>query len=174
MNGQSGKGTADRDPPSGLVRWFLRLPIGLYRLKLGWLLGRRFLLLVHTGRKSGKPRNTVLEVLRHEPDTDRCIIASGWGTRAQWYRNVMQNPQVRFTIGLRDRPGRVAQLPAERAVQELRDYGGRHPAALGNLTRLMIGETFDGSPGQYGRLAERVPVLELAPASVSGFSSPQS
>jgi hypothetical protein len=32
-------------PPKGLSRLFYRAPIWLYRLKLGWLLGHRFLLL---------------------------------------------------------------------------------------------------------------------------------
>jgi len=163
MNDEAAKGTAGRDPPRGWLRWFLRAPIWLYRLKLGWLLGRRFLLLVHRGRKSGKARSTVLEVLRYEPSTDRCVIASGWGTRSQWYRNVVRNPKVRFTIGLREREGRVTQLPVERAEQELRGYGARHPASLRQLTRMMIGEAFDGSPGQYRRLAAQVPVLELTP-----------
>jgi len=163
MNEKPAQGTVSRDPPRGWVLWFLRAPIWLYRLKLGWLLGRRFLLLVHRGRKSGEMRFTVLEVLRYERSTDRCIIASGWGTRSQWYRNVMCEPRVRYTVGLRERRGRAAQLPMERAEQELRDYGARHAAALRQLTQLMIGEAFDGSPGQYRRLAGQVPVLELVP-----------
>jgi hypothetical protein len=50
--------------PTGWVRALLRLPILLYRLHLGWLLGHRFLLLTHVGRKSGLQRRTVLEVVR--------------------------------------------------------------------------------------------------------------
>jgi hypothetical protein len=41
-----------------------RLPIHLYRLDLGWLLGHRVLLLSHRGRKSGLIRATPLEVVR--------------------------------------------------------------------------------------------------------------
>ena len=51
-----------------LGRALVRAPIWLYRLGLGGLLGRRFLLLTYTGRKSGRPRQVVLEVVgRHEP-----------------------------------------------------------------------------------------------------------
>ena len=147
------------------MRSLLRLPILLYRLNLGWLLGRRFLLLTHTGRRSGKPRATVLEVLRYEADTHRCIIASGWGTRSQWYRNVLHDSRVRYTVGVRERAGRARQLPVDGAEQQLRDYGDRHATALRKLTKLMIGESYDGSPAQYHRLASRVPVLELVPAT---------
>jgi deazaflavin-dependent oxidoreductase (nitroreductase family) len=165
MNSADSRGTVDRPPPRGLLRWFLRLPIVLYRLRLGWLLGRRFLLLTHTGRKSGQAHSTVLEVVRYEAATHRCIVASGWGIRSQWYRNVLHDPRVRYTVGLKERAGRAEPLPAARAERELRDYGKRHRAALRNLTRLMIAEEFDGTPGQYERLAARVPVLELVPAA---------
>ena len=44
------------------------MPIYLYRLDLGRLLGHRFLLLVHRGRKSGLLRETVLEVILSKLD----------------------------------------------------------------------------------------------------------
>ncbi|MEO2169431.1 MAG: hypothetical protein ABGY42_15180 [bacterium] len=43
-------------PPIGLKRLFFRLPIRLYQLRLGRLLGGRFVLLHHIGRKSGLAR----------------------------------------------------------------------------------------------------------------------
>ena len=51
-------------PPRGLKRLFLRAPIWCYRLELGWIPGKRFLLLTHTGRKSGLEALLVLH-LRH-------------------------------------------------------------------------------------------------------------
>ena len=38
--------------PAFLIPMF-KLPLLLYRLRLGWLLGRRFMLLTHVGRRSG-------------------------------------------------------------------------------------------------------------------------
>jgi hypothetical protein len=49
-------------PLAGLTRFLFRMPIYLYRLKLGWLFGSRLLLLNHVGRVSGKSRLTILEV----------------------------------------------------------------------------------------------------------------
>jgi hypothetical protein len=43
-------------------RFMMRAPIALYRVGLGGLLGKRFLLLEHTGRKSGLTRRTALEI----------------------------------------------------------------------------------------------------------------
>ena len=55
-------------PPAGLTRFLFRVPIHLYRLRLGWLFGSRLLLLNHIGRVSGKPRQTILEVAERDGD----------------------------------------------------------------------------------------------------------
>lgn len=157
-------GTLSRPPPRGLLRMLLRLPVVLYRLHLGWLLARRFLLLIHTGRRSGRERATVLEVVTYDPGTGRCVIASAWGEQAQWYRNVMAKPVVRYIIGICERTGRVRRLPALEAERELRDYGRRHPAALRQLAKMMLGEPFQGSDGQFDTLAHGLPVLEIRPS----------
>lgn len=153
----------NRGPPRGWMRLLLRLPILLYRLKLGWLLGRRFLLLTHRGRMSGKAYSTVLEVLHYDRVSHSCIIASGWGTKSHWYRNVLHDPRVKYTLGIRERAGRVEKLPNALAEQRLREYGNHHRTAIRSLTKFMVGEEFDGSSGQYHRLAAQVPVLELTP-----------
>ena len=74
----------DTRPPHGLMRWLLRAPVWLYRLGLGGLLGDRFLLLTHIGRKSGQLRQNVLEVVEHDEATGAYVIASGWGDKADW------------------------------------------------------------------------------------------
>jgi hypothetical protein len=45
-----------------------RLPLRLYRRGWGWLLGDTFLLLVHAGRKTGKPYSTVAMALSYPRD----------------------------------------------------------------------------------------------------------
>ena len=80
--------------PNGLLRWFLRFPIVLYHLNLGWLLGGRFMLINHVGRKSGQLRQTVVEVAGHDQSGDTYYVASGWGYKSQWYRNLLAQPEV--------------------------------------------------------------------------------
>ncbi len=72
-------------PPRGLARLAWRSGILIYRLGLGGLVGERLLLLQHTGRKSGKARLTVLEVVARDQPTGAYIVASGFGEKADWF-----------------------------------------------------------------------------------------
>lgn len=156
-------GTITSPTPRGFLRLLLRFPIVLYRLRLGWLLGKRFLLLTHVGRNSGLERGTVLEVLRQDPVTDRYIIASGWGEKSQWFRNVVENADVRYTVGVHEREGRAMRVSMEQGERELREYGRRHPRALRSLAKMMVGGEFKGTDDEYRALSRKVPVLEILP-----------
>ena len=68
LKGHMPEKTSELKLPHGLSRLAFRLPIWLYHSHLGWLLGTRFVLLTHTGRKSGLSRQTVLEVVRYDKD----------------------------------------------------------------------------------------------------------
>ncbi|MGH3670992.1 MAG: nitroreductase family deazaflavin-dependent oxidoreductase, partial [Pseudonocardiaceae bacterium] len=78
-------------------RRLMRAPIWLYRAGLGFLFRSRMLMLEHIGRRSGARRYVVLEVFDH-PTPDTYVVVSGFGTRAQWFRNVQANPHVRVSI----------------------------------------------------------------------------
>lgn len=79
--------------PSGGLLWFLyRVPLVEWRMGLGLILRRfRFLVLTTRGRKSGKPRHTMLE---HSMMGGRAFIAPGWGAKTQWYRNILSDARV--------------------------------------------------------------------------------
>jgi deazaflavin-dependent oxidoreductase (nitroreductase family) len=147
--------------PRGLMRLAFRLPIWLYRLRLGWLLGDRLLLLTHIGRKSGLPRQAVIEVVRHDTATDTYLIASGWGERADWLRNIEQNPHVLVHAGARRVEATASRLPIAIAADEFCDYARRHPLAARNLSKLMTGVALDRTAASCRRLAERVPLVAL-------------
>lgn len=68
-----------------------RLPVVLWRLGLGPLVGRSFMVLTVTGRSSGLPRHTT--VIPHVVG-GRTYVWCPWGGRSQWYRNMMANPVV--------------------------------------------------------------------------------
>ena len=57
-------------------RRLARAPIWLYRARLGWCLGPRFVLVEHTGRASGKTRQTVLEVIARDGEAQESPPAS--------------------------------------------------------------------------------------------------
>src|SRR5215467_11988183 len=85
--------------PSPVLRRLFKAPRWLYRMGLGRVLGHRFAELSHLGRKSGRPYRTVLEVVRYDPRTQESVVCSGWGTRADWYRNITANPPSTIETG---------------------------------------------------------------------------
>jgi deazaflavin-dependent oxidoreductase (nitroreductase family) len=123
--------------PQGCSRTLFRLPLGLYRFGLGWLLGSRFVHLTHIGRKSGKARHTVLEVLRSESNRSMIYVVSAWGERADWLQNVRANPEVVVQMGVRRWPARAHVLTKEDSEYELGLYAAKHPAAARGLARLL-------------------------------------
>ncbi|MEU6132827.1 nitroreductase family deazaflavin-dependent oxidoreductase [Saccharopolyspora sp. NPDC047091] len=121
------------------TRALMRAPVLLYRARLGALLGPRLLLLEHVGRNSGMARRVVLEVLA-TPEPDVHVVASGFGARAQWYRNVVANPQVRVSTGRhRDRPATARRLTTAEADAMLADYARRHPRAWAKFKDVLRG-----------------------------------
>jgi len=131
------------------VRWFVRAPIWLYRVRLGVLLGSRFLMLEHVGRKSGCRRYVVLEVVDH-PAPGSHVVISGFGTRAQWFRNIQANPQVRVYLASRKPAPAIAhRLDAGAAAASLSRYATAHPRSWAKL-RPVLEETLGTRIDEYG------------------------
>lgn len=154
---------SDARPPRGLLRWLLRMPIWLYRLRLGWLLGDRFLMLTHIGRKSGQPRRSVLEVVGHDRAAGTYIIASGWGEKADWLRNIEHNPHVLVDVGGRRFEASAERLPENAATREAGEYARQHPAAFRALASRMSDQPPTGTDADYRALVRAVPFVMLRP-----------
>lgn len=138
-------------------RRFMRAPIWLYRARLGFLFGSRMLLLEHIGRKSGAKRYVVLEVFDH-PTPDSYVVVSGFGARAQWFRNVRAEPRVRVAVaghGPADATARMLE-PDEAAVS-LRAYVARHPRAWARFKPIL--DATLGSP--VGEGGAELPMVRL-------------
>lgn len=151
-----------RKPVTGLKRLFFRAPIYLYRLGLGGLLGKRFLLLNHVGRKSGKTRQTVLEVVNHDKETDTFYIASGFGKKSDWYLNILEHPEVNIQVGWRKMRVTAVPLTPEESGQAMVDYARRYPTAAKNLSKIL---GFDVSTEEEYRTIgqEHIPFIALKP-----------
>jgi deazaflavin-dependent oxidoreductase (nitroreductase family) len=145
--------------PKGALRFGLRLPIWLYRLHLGWLLGERFLLLTHTGRHTGKPRQTVIEVVKHDRERADFYVVSGWGPRADWYRNIHAQPQVLVQAGRHRWHARAEDVPLPQAVDILEEYTRRYPLAFKELTGFFLGEQLPPGRESSERLAASMPMI---------------
>ena len=147
-----------RNPPRGWKAIFWRAPIYFYRAGLGWMLGKRFLLLNHVGRKSGLPRQAVLEVIQHTPDA--FYVASGFGEKSHWFQNLMHTPQAHIQVGRKKMSALAERLPFVQAKEVLRDYAEKHPAALRELMQI-VGLSYDGSERALENIATLIPIVKL-------------
>ena len=145
-------------PPRGWKAVFWRAPIWLYRIGLGSLLGDRFLLLNHTGRKSRQLRQAVLEVVKIDHKTDNYYVVSGFGEKAQWFQNIMQTVDVSIQVGKRILPARAERLSTERGKAILQEYAQKHPTAMRELSKI-LNLPYDGSPESISELSKLMPVI---------------
>lgn len=138
-------------------RPLMRAPIALYRAGLGFLFGARLLMLEHTGRRTGLPRYVALEVVDH-PDPNVYVVASGFGEKAQWFRNVMAHPDVRvWTGGRRGVPASARRMATAEADATLRRYIAAHPRAWDAMSAV-LDRSIDG---QVAPPDTKLPMVEL-------------
>jgi deazaflavin-dependent oxidoreductase (nitroreductase family) len=150
-------------PPGKTLRFGLRLPIWLYRFHLSWMLGDRFLMLTHTGRKSGLPRQTVIEVVQHDKNTDTYYVVSGWGEKSDWYQNIRKLPQVTVHVGGRKFQATAEFIPLEKAIEIMNTYARKHPVAFSELSGLFLGERMQPDNEASRRIATKMPMVALHP-----------
>lgn len=113
--------------PSRLLKVVFDSPAVLYRIGFGWLLGKRFAVVTHRGRKTGQLRETVLEVLLFDPDNKESVVVSAYGTRADWYRNLLVLPALRVRTGRMDYVPEQRFLTEDEAREAANEFTRRHP-----------------------------------------------
>ena len=145
-----------------MIRWLLKAPKALYAAHAGRLLGHRFLLLVHRGRRSGRPYATVLEVLAWDGATQEAVVMSGFGRQAQWYRNVMAAGTAEIEIAGERWPARLRALEPAEGADVLAAYEARNRLARPLVRRVLsrlAGLDYDGSQAARRELVARLPLL---------------
>ncbi len=143
-----------------MPRWLTRAPIPLLH-RVAPLLGGRFVLIEHLGRRSGLPRHVVLEVVHREPGA--LMVISGSGPDAQWFRNIQAEPIVRiWSGGIRDAVAVAVPLSAEHGTAILESYRHHHPLAARVLGQAIgIPEFTHGKPVPVRR-AEELPLVRIS------------
>ena len=138
-------------PTGGWRLAMFKWPVQLWRLGLGPLMGHHMMLITHTGRKSGQPRRTMTEM--YEID-GRKYAPSGFGRRAQWYRNIEVDPRVTIQTAVG-----VESMRAERVVEDeelltiLEGVQGRSQAMYNlHLDSLEIEPTTEDILAKKGRI----------------------
>ncbi len=94
-------------------------PQFLYAIGLGPIYGRVVLLLTTIGRKSGLPRVTPLQY----EEINGCIyVASARGTKADWYRNIVADPNVKIRVKARQFAGAAEPVTDLQRIADFMEY----------------------------------------------------
>ena len=128
---QKASGSMTYPKKGTLNRLLFKSPLIWWRMGLGKILshkalsGSKMLVLSSWGRKSQKPRHTMLSyVLVGENE----YVCSGWGARTDWYKNILADPHVTVQVGHRiyGAKARRVQDNSEftRIAQEIFETGG--------------------------------------------------
>ena len=160
-----------RGRPGCLALAAFRLPLPLYRRGWGWLLGHTFLLLVHAGRKTGKPYSAIAMVVSYDPRTHEAVICSAWGKDTDWIRNLRAHPALKVQIG------RDSFTPGQRFLSEdesaavLAEFQHRHPYRMRLLASVLGWGDLRSAAAARAFVSAR-PFVSLWPAD-SGHQSPE-
>lgn len=147
-----------KQKPTGLFKRMLHAPVWLFRARLGFLMGHRIVMLEHEGRRSGKLRQTPLEVVRRQDDS--YILCSGTGPKADWYRNIRANPAVGLWVGSRRHEVDQRFLDKSESATVFAGYELAHSKAAARLMDLM-GVSHDGTHEGRMAIVAKIPMVEM-------------
>ena len=117
--------------PSALLKFFFKTPLLMHKLGFGgWerLIGAQWMLITTIGRKTGKRRETMVDVMDYNEANDTYYIEAAYGTRADWYKNIQSNPIFEAQVGRRKFKARAGALSTEGAAELLVRFYRQKPA----------------------------------------------
>ena len=150
------------------LRRLFQAPVYLYRCGCGRLLGHRFLLLIHVGRRSGLRRHTILEVIEYRKKRREAVVMSAFGPNADWLRNIKATPSLEVVIGSQRFIAAYRVLGQDEAVEVIAGYEQRNwfiaPVIRLVLSRL-LGWQYEGREDDRRRLVAQLPFIAFRPRS---------
>lgn len=130
--------------PDRLLKFFFKVPVWLHKMGFGgWerLVGAQWMLITTIGRKTGKPREVMVDVMDYDKATDTYYIEAAYGARADWYKNMQSNPIFEAQVGRRKFKARAGALSTEGAGDMLVQFY-RHKPAYTRSVMAMAGMKF--------------------------------
>ncbi|WP_173154515.1 nitroreductase family deazaflavin-dependent oxidoreductase [Phytohabitans suffuscus] len=88
----------------------------------------RYLMIEHTGRRTGLTRRTIVESVQKTPDGG-VMVASALGTKSAWFRNVRDSGKARIHHGRRRYDASVRIVPPGERAAPLTAFSAAHPKA---------------------------------------------
>ncbi|WP_327424919.1 nitroreductase family deazaflavin-dependent oxidoreductase [Streptomyces sp. NBC_01527] len=154
--------------PAGWRRQAARLPIHLFRMGLGPVFGKRLLLLHHVGRATGLDRRVVLEVVAHDPAGSSWTVASGFGPRSDWYRNLRAEPKTVIQLGNHHHAVTAHFLTRDDGAEIMARHCRQHPRTARRLCAF-FDLAADGSEAAFRSAGSAIPVVRLDDAGPWSF-----
>jgi deazaflavin-dependent oxidoreductase (nitroreductase family) len=125
-------------------------------------IGDLVLVLETTGRLSGRPHQTPLQ---YERVGEALFVGSARGLQADWFRNLMADPQVRVRIKGKWLPARAAPITdPEQVLAFLELRLERHPRMIRGML-LLHGLPLRPTRADLATLASQITIAELQPGA---------
>jgi deazaflavin-dependent oxidoreductase (nitroreductase family) len=149
--------------PTGVLRLLLRAPVVLFRARLGWLFGHRLLYVAHRGRRTGRRREVVVEVVGHDPSVPEVTVVAAWGRNPDWYANLRAAPAMEVRLGASRWPAPSHRdLTGAEIHRTLLAYQRAHPRAWRRLAPLLGFPATPDDP-RWPEVAESVKAVAFRP-----------
>jgi len=150
--------------PGPLLKFFFKAPLLMHKLGFGgWerLVGAQWMLITTIGRKTGKRRETMVDVMEYDKATDTYYIEAAYGARADWYRNIQSNPIFEAQVGRRKFKARAGALSTEGAGELLVRFYRQKPAYTRSVMAI-AGMKFNGED-ELRELGKNLTLLAVKP-----------
>ena len=157
----SAQSQAKQTKAPAFLRPIFKLPLVLYRLRLGFLFGHRFMVLTHTGRKSGRVRQTILAALSYNTQTREIKAVSAWDA-SEWYKNIKAAPALEVETGVTRYAPSQRDLTTEEIAQLFVDYCRQRPIFSRIVCRIP-GWEWDSSYAEFLELARTLRGVAFRP-----------
>ena len=151
-----------RRQPGRLALAAMRVPRPILRRGWGRLLGHTFLLIVHVGRTTGRPHETVAMALAWDAATREVVVCSAWG-ETQWLRNLRAAPALRLEIAGESYVPEHRFLSEDESVAVVTAFSRRHPWRS-RLIAAILGWGDLGSEGAVREFVHGRPFVAFRPA----------
>lgn len=150
--------------PSGLLKFFFKVPIFFHKIGFGgWekLIGAQWMLITTTGRKTGKRRENMVDVMDYDKAKDTYYIEAAYGARADWYKNIQSNPIFEAQVGKRKFKARAGALTTNGASEMLIQFYRQKPVYTRSVMA-MAGMKFTGED-ELRELGKNLTLLAVKP-----------
>ncbi|MFN8414070.1 MAG: nitroreductase family deazaflavin-dependent oxidoreductase [Anaerolineales bacterium] len=150
--------------PGPFLKFFLKVPVWLYKIGLGgWerMMGAEWMLIITKGRKTGKPREVMVDVMDYDSSTDTYYVESAYGARADWVRNIQAHPEFEARVGRRKFKAQATILIGETTADQFVNFYRKKPVYTRSVMA-MVGMNFN-SEAELRTIASKLILLAIHP-----------